>query len=226
MTNMADMTVDEFRSAMDSDEGFKSKRRALVLFSLLLLAISVSGAVIKEVNTFIFKIEFTNHDGLIYLLVVAVLSCMLRYYAYSEKYHAQLFNFWSHRLLGNSRIFHYDREREEVRGLLGKRVEVYGGDEPGIEYPEYIKTGFLKRAIGYPSEGENEQHGIFTYTESISLNSYDEKWTRADFRKLLRTELMYRVAAWLKYRETLDLVSPYLLGLSSLVVFVIGCFVL
>ena len=225
MTDMIDMTVDEFRNAMDSDEGFKSKRRALVFFSVLLLAITVSGAVIKEVNTFIFKIEFTNHDGLIYLLVVAVLSCMLRYYAYSEKYHAQLFKFWSSRFLGDSGIFHYDRQSEEVGGLLGKRVDVYGGDEPGIEYLQYKKTGFLKRRLAYPSEGQDERHGVYRYTALIDLNSYGDDWRKADFRKLLLAELMYRIEAWIKYRETLDLVSPYLLGFGSLVAFIIGCVV-
>ncbi|MGE8351167.1 MAG: hypothetical protein ACN6P5_11510, partial [Pseudomonas protegens] len=107
MTEKANMTVDEFRSAMDEDAGFKSKRRALTFVSLLLLALVVSGAEIKEANTFIFKIEFTNHVGLRYLLVLAVLSCLFRYYAYSEKYNAQLFKFWSDRLLNDVKIFYY-----------------------------------------------------------------------------------------------------------------------
>jgi len=221
---MANMTVDEFRSAMDNDAGFKSKRRALVFISLLLLALVVSGAVIKEANTFIFKIEFTNHVGLRYLLVLAVLSCLFRYYAYSEKYHAQLFNFWSGKLLDDSRIFYYDRESESVGGLLGKKLDVYGGDEPGIECPIYKKTGFLKRSVGYPSTGMHDHYGEYSYTEHIKLNEYGGNWSKAEFRKLLRAEMGYRVEAWIKYRETLDLVSPYLLGISSLVAFMVSCF--
>ena len=85
------MTVDEFRESMDSDKAFQSKRKALVFVSLLLLALVVSGAQIKEANTFIFKIEFSNHAGLRYLLVASVMACMLRYYSYSERYRDQLF---------------------------------------------------------------------------------------------------------------------------------------
>jgi len=213
------MTVDEFRSAMDDDVGFKSKRRALMFASLLLLALIVTGAEIKEANTFIFKIEFANHVGLRYLLVLAVLSCMFRYYAYSEKYHAQLFNFWSGRLLNDSSVFRYDREAELVGGLLGKKIDVYGGDEPGIESPTYKSTGFLKRSIGYRSN-----HGEHSYTEYIELNVYGEDWSKADFRKLLRAEMRYRIDAWIKYRETLDLVSPYLLGFGSLAAFIFKYF--
>jgi len=221
---VSNMTVDEFRSAMDDDVGFKSKRRALMFASLLLLALVVSGAEIKEANTFIFKIEFTNHVGLRYLLVLAVLSCMFRYYAYSEKYHAQLFNFWSERLLNDRKVFHYDREAELVGGLLGKKINVYGGDEPGIERPSYKKTGFLKRSIGYLSTGEDDYHGEHYYTQYIELNVYSEGWSKSDFFKLLRAEMKYRMEAWIKYRETLDLVSPYLLGFSSLAVFMFKYF--
>lgn len=221
---MANMTVDEFRSAMDDDAGFKSKRRALMFASLLLLALVVSGAEIKEANTFIFKIEFTNHVGLRYLLVLAVLSCMFRYYAYSEKYHAQLFNFWSGRLLNDREVFYYDREAESAGGLLGKKIDVCGGDEPGIECPIYKKTGFLKRSIGYPSTGTHDYYGEYSYTEYIELNVYSKGWSKAEFRKLLRAEMRCRVEAWIKYRETLDLVSPYLLGFSSLAAFMFICF--
>lgn len=109
--------------------------------------------------------------------------------------------------------------------MLGKRVDVYGGDEPGIEYLQYKKTGFLKRRLAYPSEGQDERHGVYRYTALIDLNSYSNDWRKADFRKLLLAELMYRIEAWIKYRETLDLVSPYLLGFGSLVAFIIGCVV-
>jgi hypothetical protein len=219
------MTVDEFRSAMDCDEGFKSKRRALIFTSLLLLALILSGAEIKEANTFIFKIEFTNHSGLKYLLVGAVLSCMFRYYAYSEKYHAQLSKFWSGRLLKDSDVFYYDRESDSIGGLLGRRIDVYGGDEPGIEHPVYKKTGFLKRSVGYPSNGMDDYYGEYSYTEHIKLNEYGGNWSKVEFRKLLRAEMRYRIEAWIKYRETLDLASPYLLGISSLIVFIISCFI-
>ena len=42
------MSVEDFRKAMDADDGFKNKRRNLFLLSILLIAIVVSGADIKE----------------------------------------------------------------------------------------------------------------------------------------------------------------------------------
>ncbi|WP_146151465.1 hypothetical protein [Pseudomonas sp. R9.37] len=219
MTQKANMTVDGFRNAMDGDTGFKSKRRALTFVSLLLIALIASGAEIKEANTFIFKIEFTNHAGLKYLLALAVTCCMFRYFAYSEKYHAQLYNFWSTRLLNDFKVFYYDQESESVGGLLGRKIDIYGGDEPGLQSPTYIKTGLLKRSIAYSSTGTHDYYGEHTYTEYIDLNGYTESWSKAEFRKLLLTEMKYRLEAWIKYRETLDLISPYLLGFSSLGIF-------
>ena len=76
--------IDQYRDNIDKDEGLAAKRCALVIVSLLLLALSVSGASIKEANTFIFRIEFSNHVGLTYLLGAAVIFLLLRYYAYAQ----------------------------------------------------------------------------------------------------------------------------------------------
>lgn len=70
----------------------------------------------------------------------------------------------------------------------------------------------------------HDHYGEYSYTEYIELNEYGGNWSKAEFRKLLRAEMRYRVEAWIKYRETLDLVSPYLLGISSLIAFMGSCF--
>jgi hypothetical protein len=215
------MTADEFRDAMDNDKAFQSKRKALVFVSLLLLALVVSGAQIKEANTFIFKIEFANHAGLRYLLVASVVACMLRYYSYSEKYRDQLFKIWSGRLLADYRVYHVDKQAGEISGILGKKMEVYIG-EYGVDNPKYKKAGFFKRSVGLPAKGMHETYGEIYYTEYFDLNKYDDKWKSTDFRSLLMIEFKYRAEAWIKYRETLDLASPYLLGFSSLLAFAIG----
>lgn len=213
---MSSPSIDEYRAHLDSDVGLAAKRKILIVVSLLLLALNVSGASIKEANTFVFRVEFSNHVGLTYLLGVAVAFLMLRYYAYAESYHSQLFDFWSARLLRDYRVFSYDHREDAVDGLLGKAVNVWGGNEPGIQKSRYKKVGILKRNLVYTSCGHDEYHGDYTYNENIELNSYSEKWTKKDFRKLLRFEFIYRVEAVFKYREYLDLMFPYLLGGCSL----------
>lgn len=134
------MTADEFREAMDNDKAFQSKRKALVFVSLLLLALVVSGAQIKEANTFIFKIEFSNHVGLRYLLVVSVVACMLRYYSYAEKYRNQLFVIWSGKLLADSGVYYLDQEIGAVTGVLGGRLGVVFNGSYDLDNPVYKKN--------------------------------------------------------------------------------------
>lgn len=189
----------------------------LVIVSLLLLALSVSGASIKEANTFIFRIEFSNYVGLTYLLGAAVIFLLLRYYAYAQSYHSQLFDFWSARLLSDYRVFSYNAANDELQGLLSKRIDIWGCDEPGIQEPRYKKVGILRRNIVYASEGQDDEHGTYSYDENIELNKYSESWTKNDYRKLLRFEIKYRVEAMLKHREYLDLMFPYLLGIAAII---------
>ncbi|UVM56767.1 hypothetical protein LOY37_04070 [Pseudomonas sp. B21-012] len=217
------MNADEYRKAMDDDKGYQSKRRALVFISLLLLALVASGAQIKEANTFIFKIEFANHEGLKYLLVAAVIACMLRYYSYSEKYNNHLFSIWSGRLLNDYTVYHIDYDGPPTTsGLAGRRADIYVGDKYDTDNPIYRRNGILKRSIGFKTGGYDENHGEIYYTEYFDLNEYSDRWRRRDFFKLLLAEFKYRAQAWFKHRETLDLAFPYLLAASSLLAFAIN----
>lgn len=203
---------------MDDDENFKKKRANLFYLSLLLIAIVISGATIKEVNTLIFKIEFTNYDNLQWLLIAGILYSVLRYYAYSEKYRDQLVKQWSSKMLKNYRIYSYDAEDEVVGGLLEKAVDVWGGDEPGLIAAEYRKTGFLRRSIAYPTK-EMHERGEAYFNRHISLNTFTDKWKFQHLLLILWFETKYRVDAWVSHRETLDLVAPYLLAIGALAAF-------
>jgi len=213
------MNADEYRKAMDEDKAFQSKRKALIFVSLLLLALVASGAQIKEANTFIFKIEFAYHEGLRYLLVAAVVVCMLRYYSYSESYNNHLFSIWTGRLLSDYAVYHFDPEGPCTSGLAGSKPAIYVGDKYDVDNPKYRKDGFFKRSIGFRTTEIDEYRGQVYFDRYFSLNEYDDQWSKQDFRKLLRVEFKYRIQALLKHRETLDLWSPYLLAVSSLVVF-------
>ncbi|MHA6196407.1 hypothetical protein ACX3YG_18785 [Pseudomonas wadenswilerensis] len=212
-------SVEQLRSAMDEDKLFQSKRKALVFVSLLLLALVFTGAQIKEANTFIFKIDFTNHEGLRYLLVLAVLACMLRYYSYSEKYHNVLFWIWSDKLLSDYDVYYLDPEANAITGVIGRKVDSYSNGNFDMENPIYCRSGFLKRKLAFRASEPHDYFGVVHTKKYFDLNHYVGRWQPADFRFLLRKELKYRLEAWFKYRETLDLLSPYLLGWSSLLAF-------
>ncbi|MFM5143223.1 hypothetical protein ACEUA0_12025 [Aeromonas veronii] len=51
---------DSLTDQMKKDSEFQSKRKQLIVVSILLMAISLSDAQLKEANTFIFKIDFSN----------------------------------------------------------------------------------------------------------------------------------------------------------------------
>lgn len=216
------MNADEYRRAMDDDKGFQSKRKALVFVSLLLLALVVSGAQIKEANSFIFKIEFSNHEGLKYLLVAAVMACALRYYSYSERYNNHLLSLWAGRLLSDYNVYHIDPEGPVTSGLAGRKADIYVGGKYDTDSPVYRKTGIFKRAIGFRTSETDEFRGQVYYTKLFSLNEYTEHWSRRDLLNLLLVEFKYRAHAWFKHRETLDLASPYLLAAASLLAFVLS----
>lgn len=213
------MKPEDFRKSIDADEGFKKKRANLFYLSLLLLAIVVSGADIKEASSLIFKIEFKSHENLPWLLVAGVVYSMLRYYAYSESYRKRLFKQWSDKMLSNPAIYYLDHEIHEVTGHIGEAINIYGGDEPGLAAPEYLKTGVWQRRIAYPSKENHSFHGECDITRYVDLNAYSKTWTRKDFLLLLWFETQYKVNAWISHRETLDLVAPYLLAACALAIF-------
>ncbi len=213
------MSTEQLNLDTENDKGFKSKRAILFSLSLLLLALAATGAQVKEANTLIFKIEFTRYENLQWLLVAGVLYSALRYYAYSEKYRKRLFEQWSGKLLEDSSVYYYAHDTDEIEGLVGGAVNVWGGDEPGIQDPRYVKKGILKRAISYPTRFEHEYYGEVSTRNHINLNEYTDKWSKKHFRKLLGYEFKYRWEAWVSHRETLDLMAPYLLAAVALLAF-------
>lgn len=216
-----DTKLTEFRKSIDSDEGLQSKRKLLVMVCVTFLALNLSGATLEEANTFIFKITFSNYAGLSYLFVAGVIFLTLRYYSYAQDHQSKLYDLWSGRLLADYKVFIYDHEDEEVRGLLGNAIKVYGGDEPGIRDAKYHISGFFQRSICYPSEGMDDVRGPYSYTEYISLSKFNEKWRPKHYLWLLILELKYQLEATFKYRESLDLLAPYLLSISAIVSYIL-----
>ncbi|MBB1336596.1 hypothetical protein [Pseudoalteromonas sp. SR44-2] len=210
------MDINEFRKTIDSDEGLKSKRKILISLCVILIGLNFSGATLHEANTFIFKLKFTNHENILYLFAISILYLTLRYYGYAKSYHDQLYLFWTKRMLSDYRVFCYTPKEEEINGLLGKRIDIWPGDEPGIQSPNYKIKGIFQRNLTYEATEHDEHDGGYYYQNDIELNTYKDEWGRKDYFKLLSYEAKYQLEALFKYRETLDLLFPYIISFIAL----------
>jgi heme/copper-type cytochrome/quinol oxidase subunit 3 len=99
---------------IDADEGLKSKRKILTITSLILLALTFSGAKVEEANTFILKLKFDNQNGIAILLVLTIVFLIIRYYNYAKPYHEKLFRAWSDRMLDDGYFLNSDVETREL----------------------------------------------------------------------------------------------------------------
>lgn len=213
---MDSFKLSEFRERIDNDAGLKSKRKILVGLSIVMIGFNIAGATLHEANTIIFKLEIKHHENLLYLFSISILYMTLRYYGYAKIYHDQLFHLWTKRMLGDYRVFSYTPKLEEIDGLLGKIIDVWPGDNPGIQTPNYKVAGVFKRNLTYECAGQDEIHGEYAYYENIELNRYSNNWKFRDFLNLLSFEFKYQLEALLKYRESLDLLFPYILSAIAL----------
>ncbi len=203
-----------FVERFDADEKLTAKGKVLTTISIILIAINVTGAVMKEANTFLFKIEFAHQEGITYLLLAAILYLTVRYRNYAQPYHHELFLLWSERMMQDKEIFNYNPRDEVVTGFLGDAFDVWGGDEPGIQDSKYHVSGFLRRAVRFPSvfRGESGDGEWFEeyFDEYSSLLSFNKKWTFSKYIRLLLIEFKYRFNAFINHREHLDILSPYM----------------
>lgn len=169
--------IESFSSQFDGDEKLASKGKLLITSSLILFALEVTGTTIKEANTFLFKIDFTNQHGVTYLLISAILYLSIRYFNYAQPYHHELFLLWSSRMMSDGEIFSYNPNDDCVHGFLSDAINVWGGDEPGIRDVRYVKSGIFSRGLIYPIHHKDE--GVEdSYDEYINLCVFSEKWTR------------------------------------------------
>lgn len=212
---------------MKTDDEFKSKRNQLTIISILLMAMSLSDAQIKEANTFIFKIEFINTHAFGWLVLLGVIVLTVRYYSFAFKYHQQLFKLWSSEMVNDHRLLvvYHDFDGSgliEPHGLFSKlKNEGFANpigpfEEREQEYKlKYNTAPFLKRSLGYDVDV-----GKYIQTESVNLNKFDENWTKGDFRQLLRIEFEYRLNALFRRPEHLELLLPYMASILAISSFI------
>lgn len=206
----------DFLTSIDTDKVYIAKRRTLEALSLLLLIVSVSGAVVTEVNTFIFKIEFQDYAYLTYLLSFSVFFMMIRYYSCAYDYHSQLYYMWTDKMLEEGRVIYYDPQINYYSGIISDAISP--DDLTGS--PKYKSKFFLKRYLVVSKREDHPELGDVYVQHPLPLNKFGGSWTRRKFFRLLLVELKYQTDAFIKDREYLDLLFPYILGLSAIASFI------
>lgn len=230
--NSTDASLRDFHTKIDADVGLKSKRRALIVTSIVLIIISWTGATLKEITGLVAKIELTNTVAIKYLLMLSIVYLMFRYFAYARTYHQQLRSFWVKRFMQDKRVFRYYVDQnnpydEDIDGLLGKALDVWVGDEPSVQALDYEnhRFPFFGRKITYVTRGKycigdpNDPDSRIEVTEDINeiiLNKFTDRWKFKDLIKLLSIEYGYVFKSYTHYREYFDLMGPYFFGILAL----------
>ncbi|MGE6105736.1 hypothetical protein ACLHZT_19305 [Aeromonas veronii] len=98
---------DSLTDQMKKDSEFQSKRKQLIVVSILLMAISLSDAQLKEANTFIFKVDFSNTAAFGWMMFFGVIVLIIRYYSFAFKYHSYLYDVWANAMMKDRRVLVY-----------------------------------------------------------------------------------------------------------------------
>ncbi|MGL6312142.1 hypothetical protein ACSZMD_21115 [Aeromonas veronii] len=212
---------------MKKDSEFQSKRKLLIVVSILLMAMSLSDAQLKEANTFIFKIDFSNAAAFGWMVFFGVIILIIRYYSLAFKYHSYLYDAWANAMMQDRRVFVYffddDNSNDYIpHGLLSKlkghscssNINGHSFERYKVE-PKYKINGILKRGITYDYDSGHD-----IAIEEVNLNKFYEYWTRRDLYELLKIEFEHQKNAVFRRPEYLDISLPYFIAILSLICFI------
>jgi hypothetical protein len=205
--------IKQFRENISNNSGFNSQRKYLTYISLLIMAINLMGATITEVNTFLFKMEFSQPLGLLYFLNAAGFLCLIRYYSFSSEFFNQLSSLWKIELLESYHAFSLDPETGESDGFL--TLTHSGKNSKLEEYLHYIGTG--SQVISYKKHLFFRRSLKFSYSED-SGQTYKPiiVWPHKDFKIqnfliFMALEYRYRLDALFNRPDTLNIWGPIFL---------------
>lgn len=212
------MTEQEFHIQIDNDDSFNKSKKLLITLSSLILLITFSGAVVKEANTFIFKIEFMHSSGLLVLLGLANTYAFIRYINFSGPYFVHLRDFWVNRFLNDPKIKIFDSNSDQYGGVLAPILndwfeEHYSSYQcQEIESPTYSYKSslfpFLGRYVEFHSVSSRYDFDVYE-SEKIS------KLGLLAYLNILRYEFIYRIRAFIFHREPMDIYPPIYLYLGA-----------
>jgi len=194
---------------IDQDEGLKSKRKLLTITSLILLALTFSGAKVEEANTFILKLKFDNQSGIAILLVLATIFLLIRYHNYASKYHRLCHEAWINRLNKEPFFYIVNSYDSTVNGLVSN-ISPKGYEPEECHNNQYdwrfsYKCQFpLIRKIQYWAHDEH------------TMNRAEVRVGWENYFTVILLELKHRYSAFFSNREQLDILAPYGLGLVAI----------
>ncbi len=203
------------KERIDADKGLKSKRVILTALSLVLLAVTFTGAVIEKANTFIFEINFKHTEELSLLIASAIFFLLIHYYSYARKYHQELTEMWKKDFRADDHI-NYECGSGECFGLMADIApdEYKDGHYYANEYKwdaSYTSKFLILRYFIFTKH--DVQHGIDVECDKVNiLTDIGVK----GYLIALWTEFKHKLLGFVRYSENLDVKFPYLLGLISL----------
>lgn len=207
--------LEAFHKEIDEDEGLKSKRQAVIYLSLIIIAINLSSATIEKANTFLFEIHFARADGFSVLLAFSLLFCLIRYFNYSYKHTVKLSEFWKKRFIQDPKILFFHDDSEVFSGILAPIAQGIFDDKHHdlrskvvSDFNNDYTTNWLplKRiysASWYDTRYDDELGESFNVRKEIGF---------INLFKLLKIEYTYRIEAYFRYPETLDLKAPFIIA--------------
>lgn len=197
---------------ISQDLALKSSRKHLVVVSVTLLALLFSGAQISEANTFLFKLTFTNTNGVADLLLLMVGFLLVKYYSNASKYHKAIYDDWTDRVLKHRIYYNICEHTSGQSGWVVNIAPDYIKFNDDLLYAEDKKfdwtlhTNFFFNAqIQYDLHTRNgyvrdQKIHVFRFNSPIkSLNA-------------LYVIFKHWLEAQTRYRESLEIYAPYFIA--------------
>ncbi|WP_394178458.1 hypothetical protein [Marinomonas posidonica] len=206
--------IKEFHKELDDDKGLKSKRQMVIYVALVTLALTLSAATIKEANTFLFKIDFLNPEGLMALLFISNVFCYVRYQNYSSPYIKTLRMIKYHRLSKDQRILTTNIDKSQ-RGMLdGILLEINrvtsDNEEISIKEIRFISKYLLLRYIDVDYQFNNNESKVKNQRYSVLTNVGFKKYL-----VFLYIDIRVSLDMVINHRETLDIQAPKIISLIA-----------
>jgi hypothetical protein len=203
----------EISQKIEDDTGLAKSRKYLMFVSLILLALTFSGTKITEANTFLFKLTFTNSEGIVDLLLLSIAFLVIRYYSNAAKYHKAIYDDWTSRLLKDEFFYFICEHSYAQSGYMVDIAPKYAGyNDESFRHDEdcpYIKVKFhanwfINAQFQYyllNRNGHMQDQKIYLFRFSMFLASLKALWL----------VLNHWIDAQVRYRESLDIFAPYLI---------------
>jgi hypothetical protein len=197
---------------IDEDKGLAKTRKYVLVVSLILLGLLFSGAKVTEANTFILKLSFSNSEGIADLLLLSLAYLMVRYHSNAAKYHLEIHQDWTNRLLKMTYFYNVCEHTDGETGFVVEIAPEYAGyNDEEFRHDKYTylevkfrANWFLNSMFQYDlhtSNGHVQNKKIYLFQITKLKKSFVALW--------LVVKCWFD--AQVRYRESLNIHAPYLI---------------